>query len=127
MRRLSLTPPLRKEKTLTPKSSKHFARAAALALILLAGAVGGLLGSSAPTADAACDRRNFDCAESGPIVDSRCYNYDCLSKCIECSTGCGSSGCCYYEWMECPVKPYGQNIVPAVICGGACLRSFDWE
>lgn len=87
--------------------------------------VGAALGFS-PPANAYCDRLNYDCPQSGRVVSNYCLDQSCYGRCTECfSKGCSSSGCCYHEWIECP--DWGGEWDESVICGGACLRTFDWE
>ncbi len=109
----------------TPVYARISLRSAALALVLSATALGGLLGVTLPRAAASCDRRNYACELPGNITGYLCFNFSCYGKCSSC-TNCVSSGCCYHEYMRCPAWPEGTSDV-AVICGGECLRTFDWE
>jgi hypothetical protein len=111
--------------SLTPVCARISLRSAVLAVVLFAAALGGLLGVALPRTSAACDRVNYSCQLSGEVVRERCFDFSCYGKCSSC-TNCVSNGCCYHEYMSCPAWPEGSEDV-SIICGGKCLRSFDWE
>lgn len=93
-----------------------------LTLSIVAGAALGF----SPPASASCDRVQFKCPQAGNVVSQLCMNFSCWGKCPDCyGSGCSSGGCCYHEYIACP--DWGGELDKSVICGGACLRTHDWE